>query len=140
MIMKKSFSTFISCIFIITIFFGGMCLDKVQVYSCDTFSDNYNTISTSNSSKVIATPMPSIDDSRPCTTEMLGNSSSNIIETIPARIGVRYITRFSEIILADILSDITNNSYHSTYIRTSEYPVSTATFVISYIHNKDGEK
>ena len=64
--MKKSFKRLLSCIFIITFFLVGMCLDRanVSVPEVDSFSVS--------EAKVFATPEPSVSDTMPCTTEMLG--------------------------------------------------------------------
>ena len=88
--MKKRTLRLINYIFIIAILLGTMYLDKVQAYSCDLFNENifsdtsysYSCESTPDASfnsnirynhecRVFATPEPSIDDSRPCTTQML---------------------------------------------------------------------
>lgn len=90
-VMKKRTLRLINYIFIIAILLGTMYLDKVQAYSCDLFNENifsdtsysYSCESTPDASfnsnirynhecRVFATPEPSIDDSRPCTTQMLG--------------------------------------------------------------------
>ena len=65
--MKKSFKRLLSCIFIITFFLVGMCLDRanVSVPEVDSFSVS--------EAKVFATPEPSVSDTMPCTTEMLEN-------------------------------------------------------------------
>ena len=64
--MKKSFKRLLSCIFVITFFLIGMCLDRarVNIPEVDSFSVS--------EAKVFATPEPSVSDTMPCTTEMLG--------------------------------------------------------------------
>ena len=81
--MKKSFKRLLSCIFVITFFLIGMCLDRarVNIPEVDSFSVS--------EAKVFATPKASVSDTMPCTTEMLGlvRNQSPILqqtEAVPA--------------------------------------------------------
>ena len=76
--MKKSFKRLLSCIFVITFFLIGMCLDRARVNIPEVKS-----FSTSEA-KVFATPEPSVSDTMPCTTEMLGLVRTSILQQTEA--------------------------------------------------------
>lgn len=156
--MKKRTSRLINYIFIIAVLLGTMCLDKVQAYSCDFFNDgiisntsySYNygnsdadfnsNIRYNHECKIFETPEPSIDDSRPCTTQMLGNPNSNISESISIRTGIHYSARINALLISAYHKDDTNNEHYLTYNRSMENLFSIQTVVVDYIHNMDGEK
>ena len=85
--MKKSFKRLLSCIFIITFFLVGMCLDRanVSVPEVDSFSVS--------EAKVFATPEPSVSDTMPCTTEMLGLVRTSITNLTADRSSSRNVLR-----------------------------------------------
>lgn len=158
--MKKRILRLINYIFVIAILFGGMCLDKVEAYSSDMFandvtagfvsvnsennrlsSDYKNSIgfySSYDDCKVFATPQPSINDSRPCTSQMLGNPNSNISASI--RTGVRYTAKINALIMSGCSDGISNCEHYFTYNKSMENLFSIQTIVVDYIHNTDGEK
>lgn len=157
--MKKRTMRLINYMFIIAVLLGTICLDKVQTYSCSLSVDNifsniscsYNYNSDSDAGfnsdirynhecKVFATPEPSIDDSRPCTTQMLGNPNSNISESISIRTGIRYSARINALLISAYLNADNNHEYYLTYNRSMENLFSIQTIVVDYIHNTDGEK
>ena len=157
--MKKRTLRLINYIFIIAILLGTMYLDKVQAYSCDLFKENifsdtsysYSCESTPDASfnsnirynhecRVFATPEPSIDDSRPCTTQMLGNPNSNISESINIRTGIRYSARINAMLISAYYNADNNHEHYFTYNRSTENLFSILTVVVDYIHNMDGEK
>lgn len=157
--MKRRTSCLINYIFIIAVLLGTMCLDKVQAYSCDFFNDgivsstSYSYAYHGNSDadfnsdvrynhecKVFATPEPSIDDSRPCTTQMLGNPNSNISESISIRTGIRYSARINALLISAYLNADNSHEHYLTYNRSMENLFSIQTIVVDYIHNMDGEK
>ena len=137
-VMKKRTLRLINYIFIIAILLGTMYLDKVQAYSCDLFNENifsdtsysYSCESTPDASfnsnirynhecRVFATPEPSIDDSRPCTTQTLGNPNSNISETINIRTGIRYSARINAMLISAYYN-ADNNPVSYTHLRAHE--------------------
>ena len=87
--MKKSFKRLLSCIFIITFFLVGMCLDRanVSVPEVDSFSVS--------EAKVFATPEPSVSDTMPCTTEMLGLVRTSITNLTADRSSSRMYYAYS---------------------------------------------
>ena len=160
--MKKRILRLINYIFVIAILFGGMCLDKVEAYSSDMFADDvtagFVSVNSENNRlssdyknstgfyssyddcKVFATPQPSINDSRPCTSQMLGNPNSNISECASIRTGVRYTAKINALIMSDCSDGISNCEHYFTYNKSMENFFSIQTIVVDYIHNTDGEK
>ena len=94
--MKKSFKRLLSCIFIITFFLVGMCLDRanVSVPEVDSFSVS--------EAKVFATPEPSVSDTMPCTTEMLGLVRTSITNLTADRSSSRNVLRIFMYIINNI--------------------------------------
>lgn len=70
--------------------------------------------------KVFATPQPSINDSRPCTSQMLGNPNSNISESASIRTGVRYTAKINALIMSDCSDGISNCEHYFTYNKSME--------------------
>ncbi|MCI6164617.1 MAG: hypothetical protein MR675_05480 [Lachnospira sp.] len=140
--VKKSYLKFIACIFIITIFFSGMCLDRVQACSGDNYAQSLQSVQDvlSNESVIIVTPEPSIDDSRPCTTEMLGNQVSYFVETIAVSSSVRSNIRLSDIMSDLQLTDSVNLYINAINIGSLNNEPQKFAVILNYIHEKDGKK
>ena len=96
--MKKSFKRLLSCIFIITFFLVGMCLDRanVSVPEVDSFS--------TSEAKVFATPEPSVSDTMPCTTEMLGLVRTSVTNLTADRSSSRNVLRIFQFLLCGLCS------------------------------------
>ena len=136
----------------IIVLFGVMCLDKAQAYAYDypsagqntytiySESDNNYSSYSHNDCKVFATPQPSIDDSRPCTTQMLGNPNSNISENVSIRTNIRYSARLYAMIMSDSSESLCNHEHYFAYNKSMENLFSIQTIVVNYIHNTDGDK
>ena len=73
--MKKRCLRLLSCIFIIAMFFGGLCFYNVQTALTEI---SYETEADFHDFQLITTPKSSINDYRPCTSEMLGKSTPEI--------------------------------------------------------------
>ena len=101
---------------------------------------NFGFYSSYDDCKVFATPQPSINDSRPCTSQMLGNPNSNISESASIRTGVRYTAKINALIMSDCSDGISNCEHYFTYNKSMENLFSIQTIVVDYIHNTDGEK
>ena len=126
--MKKRCLRLLSCIFIIAMFFGGLCFYNVHTALIEI---SYETEADFHDFQLITTPKPSINDYRPCTSEMLGNQTAFTSENVLPRMGTRLLVRS---IAAVILHNNFNidNFYHiySSY----------STIIVDYIHKKDGSK
>ena len=98
--MKKSFKRLLSCIFIITFFLVGMCLDRanVSVPEVDSFS--------TSEAKVFATPEPSVSNSMPCTTEMLGLVRTSITNLTADKSSSRNVLRIFQFLLCGLCAAI----------------------------------
>ena len=124
--MKKSFKRLLSCIFVITFFLIGMCLDRarVNIPEVDSFSVS--------EAKVFATPEPSVSDTMPCTTEMLG-----LVRTSSSS---RNVLRIFQFLLCGLCEAIGISIYFkSTSVMHDPITCST-TVTLNYIHQTDGKK
>lgn len=106
--MKKRCLRLLSCIFIIAMFFGGLCFYNVQTALTEI---SYETEADFHDFQLITTPKSSINDYRPCTSEMLGNQTAFTSENVLPRMGTRLLVRS---IAAVILHNNFNidNFYH----------------------------
>lgn len=106
--MKKRCLRLLSCIFIIAMFFGGLCFYNVQTALTEI---SYETEADFHDFQLITTPKSSINDYRPCTSEMLGNQTAITSENVLPRTGTRLLIRS---IVAVILHNNFNidNFYH----------------------------
>ena len=106
--MKKRCLRLLSCIFIIAMFFGGLCFYNVQTALTEI---SYETEADFHDFQLITTPKSSINDYRPCTSEMLGNQTAITSENVLPRMGTRLLIRS---IAAVILHNNFNidNFYH----------------------------
>ena len=106
--MKKRCLRLLSCIFIIAMFFGGLCFYNVQTALTEI---SYETEADFHDFQLITTPKSSINDYRPCTSEMLGNQTAITSENVLPRMGTRLLIRS---IVAVILHNNFNidNFYH----------------------------
>ena len=123
--MKKSFKRLLSCIFIITFFLVGMCLDRanVSVPEVDSFSVS--------EAKVFATP---------CTTEMLGLVRTSITNLTADRSSSRNVLRIFQFLLCGLCAAIGISIYFkSTGVMHDSITCST-TVTLNYIHQTDGKK
>ena len=98
--MKKSFKRLLSCIFVITFFLIGMCLDRarVNIPEVDSFSVS--------EAKVFATPKASVSDTMPCTTEMLGLVRTSITNLTADRSSSRNVLRIFQFLLCGLCAAI----------------------------------
>lgn len=124
-------------------------LKQQDLYVYTGYSDNTNNNSDNalkaieagcQSGRVFATPITAIDDSQPCTIQMLGNSNSNISEAVTTRACVRYSARINALLMSASSDVIINNEHYLTYNRSMDNLFSIQTIVVNYIHNTDGEK
>ena len=125
--MKKSFKRLLSCIFIITFFLVGMCLDRanVSVPEVDSFSVS--------EAKVFATPEPSV-------TEMLGLVRTSITNLTADRSSSRNVLRIFQFLLCGLCAAIGISIYFkSTGVMHDSITCST-TVTLNYIHQTDGKK
>ena len=111
--MKKSFKRLLSCIFIITFFLVGMCLDRANV---------------------------SVSDTMPCTTEMLGLVRTSITNLTADRSSSRNVLRIFQFLLCGLCAAIGISIYFkSTGVMHDSITCST-TVTLNYIHQTDGKK
>lgn len=135
--MKKRCLRLLSCIFIIAMFFGGLCFYNVQTALTEI---SYETEADFHDFQLITTPKSSINDYRPCTSEMLGNQTAITSENVLPRMGTRLLIRS---IAAVILHNNFNidNFYHIYSFKYSlDINPSYSTIIVDYIHKKDGSK
>ncbi len=126
--MKKSFKRLLSCIFIITFFLVGMCLDRANVSVPEV------------EAKVFATPEPSVSDTMPCTTEMLGLVRTSITNLTADRSSSRNVLRIFQFLLCGLCAAIGISIYFkSTSVMHDSITCST-TVTLNYIHQTDGKK
>lgn len=131
--MKKSFKRLLSCIFVITFFLIGMCLDRarVNIPEVDSFSVS--------EAKVFATPEPSVSDTMPCTTEMLGLVRTSITNLTADRSSSRNVLRIFQFLLCGLCAAIGISIYFkSTGVMHDPITCST-TVTLNYIHQTDGK-
>jgi len=132
--MKKSFKKLLSCIFVITFFLIGMCLDRARVNTPEV-----NSFSTSEA-KVFATPKASVSDTMPCTTEMLGLVRISITNLTADRSSSRNVLRIFQFLLCGLCAAIGISIYFkSTGVMHDSVTCST-TVALNYIHQTDGKK
>lgn len=132
--MKKSFKRLLSCIFVITFFLIGMCLDRarVNIPEVDSFSVS--------EAKVFATPEPSVSDTMPCTTKMLGLVRTSITNLTADRSSSRNVLRIFQFLLCGLCAAIGISIYFkSTSVMHDPITCST-TVTLNYIHQTDGKK
>lgn len=132
--MKKSFKRLLSCIFVITFFLIGMCLDRarVNIPEVDSFSVS--------EAKVFATPKASVSDTMPCTTEMLGLARTSITNLTADRSSSRNVLRIFQFLLCGLCAAIGISIYFkSTGVMHDSITCST-TVTLNYIHQTDGKK
>ena len=132
--MKKSFKRLLSCIFVITFFLIGMCLDRarVNIPEVDSFSVS--------EAKVFATPKASVSDTMPCTTEMLGLVTTSITNLTADRSSSRNVLRIFQFLLCGLCAAIGISIYFkSTGVMHDSITCST-TVTLNYIHQTDGKK
>ena len=98
LIMKRGFKRLLSCIFIITLFLTGMCLDKAQTYSPEVRSFSVR------EAQMYATPEPSVNDSIPCTVEMLGYLKTSVSNPVIIRNSSRSLLRISHLIICALFT------------------------------------
>lgn len=98
LIMKRGFKRLLSCIFIITFFLTGMCLDKVQTYSPEVHSFSVR------EAQMYATPEPSVNDSIPCTVEMLGYLKTSVSNPVIIRNSSRSLLRIFHLIICELFT------------------------------------
>ena len=125
--MKKSFKRLLSCIFIITFFLVGMCLDmaRVNIPEVDSFS---------------VSPKASVSDTMPCTTEMLGLVRTSITNLTADRSSSRNVLRIFQFLLCGLCAAIGISIYFkSTGVMHDSITCST-TVTLNYIHQTDGKK
>ena len=132
--MKKSFKRLLSCIFVITFFLIGMCLDRarVNIPEVDSFSVS--------EAKVFATPKASVSDTMPCTTEMLGLVRTSGTNLTADRSSSRNVLRIFQFLLCGLCAAIGISIYFkSTGVMHDSITCST-TVTLNYIHQTDGKK
>lgn len=132
--MKKSFKRLLSCIFVITFFLIGMCLDRarVNIPEVDSFS--------TSEANVFATPKASVSDTVPCTTEMLGIVRTSISNLAARNSSSRNVLRIFQFLLCGLCA-VTGTSiyFKQTGVMYDSVTCST-TVTLNYIHQTDGKK
>ena len=124
--MKKSFKRLLSCIFVITFFLIGMCLDRARVNIPEVNS--------------FSTPKASVSDTMPCTTEMLGLVRTSITNLTADRSSSRNVLRIFQFLLCGLCAAIGISIYFkSTGVMHDSITCST-TVTLNYIHQTDGKK
>lgn len=132
--MKKSFKRLLSCIFVITFFLIGMCLDRarVNIPKVDSFSVS--------EAKVFATPKASVSDTMPCTTEMLGLVRTSITNLTADRGSSRNVLRIFQFLLCGLCAAIGISIYFKSTGVVHDSITLSATVTLNYIHQTDGKK
>lgn len=132
--MKKSFKKLLSCIFVITFFLIGMCLDRARVNTPEV-----NSFSTSEA-KVFATPKASVSDTMPCTTEMLGLVRTSITNLTADRSSSRNVLRIFQFLLCGLCAAIGISIYFKQTGVIHDSITCSTTVTLNYIHQTDGKK
>lgn len=132
--MKKSFKKLLSCIFVITFFLIGMCLDRARVNTPEV-----NSFSTSEA-KVFATPKASVSDTMPCTTEMLGLVRISITNLTADRSSSRNVLRIFQFLLCGLCAAIGISIYFKQTGVIHDSITCSTTVTLNYIHQTDGKK
>lgn len=132
--MKKSFKRLLSCIFIITFFLVGMCLDmaRVNIPEVDSFSVS--------EAKVFATPKASVSDTMSCTTEMLGLVRTSITNLTADRSSSRNVLRIFQFLLCGLCAAIGISIYFKLTGVMHDSITCSTTVTLNYIHQTDGKK
>ena len=132
--MKKSFKRLLGCIFVITFFLIGMCLDRARVNIPEVKSFSIS------EAKVFATPKASVSDTMPCTTEMLGLVRTSVTNLTADRSSSRNVLRIFQFLLCGLCAAIGISIYFkSTSVVHDSITLST-TVTLNYIHQTDGKK
>lgn len=132
--MKKSFKRLLSCIFVITFFLIGMCLDRarVNIPEVDSFSVS--------EAKVFATPKASVSDTMPCTTEMLGLVRTSTTNLTADRSSSRNVLRIFQFLLCGLCAAIGISIYFKQTGVIHDSITCSTTVTLNYIHQTDGKK
>ena len=132
--MKKSFKRLLSCIFVITFFLIGMCLDRarVNIPEVDSFSVS--------EAKVFATPKASVSDTMPCTTEMLGLVRTSITNLTADRSSSRNVLRIFQFLLCGLCAAIGISIYFKQTGVIHDSITCSTTVTLNYIHQKKKKK
>ena len=132
--MKKSFKRLLSCIFVITFFLIGMCLDRarVNIPEVDSFSVS--------EAKVLATPKASVSDTMPCTTEMLGLVRTSITNLTADRSSSRNVLRIFQFLLCGLCAAIGISIYFKQTGVIHDSITCSTTVTLNYIHQANGKK
>lgn len=132
--MKKSFKRLLSCIFVITFFLIGMCLDRarVNIPEVDSFSVS--------EAKVFATPKASVSDTMPCTTEMLELVRTSITNLTADRSSSRNVLRIFQFLLCGLCAAIGISIYFKQTGVIHDSITCSTTVTLNYIHQTDGKK
>ena len=110
--MKKRCLRLLSCIFIIAMFFGGLCFYNVQ------------------------TALTEIS----CTSEMLGNQTAITSENVLPRTGTRLLIRSIVAVILHNNFNIDNFYHIYSFNYSLDINPSYSTIIVDYIHKKDGSK
>lgn len=132
--MKKSFKRLLSCIFVITFFLIGMCLDRARVNIPEVKSFSIS------EAKVFATPKASVSDTMPCTTEMLGLVRTSITNLTADRSSSRNVLRIFQFLLCGLCAAIGISIYFKSTGVVHDSITLSATVTLNYIHQTDGKK
>ncbi len=135
--MKKHCLRLLSCVFIITMFFGGLCFYNVQTALAEV---SYETEADFYDFQLITTPEPSINDYRPCTSEMLGNQTAITSENVLPRMGTRLLVRSIAAVILHNNFNIDNFYHICSFNYSLDNNPSYSTIIVDFIHNKDGSK
>ena len=86
------------------------------------------------------TPKSSINDYRPCTSEMLGNQTAITSENVLPRMGTRLLIRSIAAVILHNNFNIDNFYHIYSFNYSLDINPSYSTIIVDYIHKKDGSK
>ena len=121
--MKKRCLRLLSCIFIIAMFFGGLCFYNVQTALTEI---SYETEADFHDFQLITTPKSSINDNRP--------------ENVLPRMGTRLLIRSIAAVILHNNFNIDNFYHIYSFNYSLDINPSYSTIIVDYIHKKDGSK
>ena len=135
--MKKRCLRLLSCIFIIAMFFGGLCFYNVQTALTEI---SYETEADFHDFQLITTPKSSINDYRPCTSEPLGPPPAPPPAPALPRMGTRLLIRSIAAVILHNNFNIDNFYHIYSFNYSLDINPSYSTIIVDYIHKKDGSK
>ena len=90
--------------------------------------------------KVFATPEPSVSDTMPCTTEMLGLVRTSVTNLTADRSSSRNVLRIFQFLLCGLCAAIGISIYFKSTGVMHDSIICSTTVTLNYIHQTDGKK